>query len=87
MLCKCIKASDMGNLSSSNMKQLLVRSAFRSGKTPILIATGVSSRGLDIKNVMHVINFDLPSSDQGGIDEYVHRIGMFFTVFECLLPF
>lgn len=39
------------------------------------MATGVSARGLDIKNVMHVINYDLPSSDYGGIHEYVHRIG------------
>ena len=45
------------------------------GKAPILITTGVSARGLDIMNVMHVINYDLPSSDFGGIDEYVHRIG------------
>lgn len=49
--------------------------AFRSGKAPVLIATGVSARGLDIKNVMHVINYDLPNSDYGGIHEYVHRIG------------
>ncbi len=35
--------------------------AFRTGKAPILIATGVSARGLDIHNVMHVINYDLPS--------------------------
>ncbi|OKL62814.1 hypothetical protein UA08_01877 [Talaromyces atroroseus] len=49
--------------------------AFRSGKTPILIATGVSARGLDVKNVMHVINYDLPNVDHGGIDEYIHRIG------------
>ena len=49
--------------------------AFRSGKAPLLIATGVSARGLDIKNVMHVINYDLPNSDYGGIHEYVHRIG------------
>ncbi|KAA8576125.1 hypothetical protein EYC84_006286 [Monilinia fructicola] len=49
--------------------------AFRNGKTPILIATGVSSRGLDVHNVMHVINFDLPSNAHGGIDEYTHRIG------------
>ncbi|KAL9130039.1 MAG: hypothetical protein Q9217_001684 [Psora testacea] len=49
--------------------------AFKTGKAPILIATGVSARGLDIKNVMHVINYDLPSSDHGGINEYVHRIG------------
>lgn len=39
------------------------------------MATGVSARGLDVKNVMHVINYDLPSSDHGGIHEYVHRIG------------
>lgn len=49
--------------------------AFKSGKAPILVATGVTARGLDIKNVMHVINYDLPSSDHGGIQEYVHRIG------------
>ncbi|KAL9103128.1 MAG: hypothetical protein Q9163_001808 [Psora crenata] len=49
--------------------------AFKRGKAPILIATGVSARGLDIKNVMHVINYDLPRSIHGGIDEYVHRIG------------
>ena len=49
--------------------------AFRSGKAPLLVATGVSARGLDIKNVMHVINYDLPSSEYGGIHEYVHRIG------------
>lgn len=40
-----------------------------------MITTGVSARGLDFYNLMHVINFDLPSSDHGGIDEYVHRIG------------
>ena len=51
------------------------RRAFKSGKAPIMIATGVSARGLDIKNVMHIINYDLPSSNYGGIDEYVHRIG------------
>ena len=49
--------------------------AFRSGKAPLLVATGVSARGLDIKNVMHIVNYDLPNSDYGGIHEYVHRIG------------
>ena len=49
--------------------------AFRSAKAPLLVATGVSARGLDIKNVMHVINYDLPNSEYGGIHEYVHRIG------------
>lgn len=50
--------------------------AFRKGTAPILIATGVSGRGLDIRNVMHVINFDLPSVEYNGQDEYIHRIGM-----------
>ncbi|GAW26156.1 putative DEAD DEAH box helicase [Rosellinia necatrix] len=49
--------------------------AFRSGNTPILITTGVTARGIDVRNVMHVINYDLPSMDHGGIEEYVHRIG------------
>jgi hypothetical protein len=40
-----------------------------------MVATGVSARGLDIKNVMHVVNFDLPSATHGGITEYIHRIG------------
>uniref|UniRef100_A0A674MTK1 RNA helicase n=1 Tax=Takifugu rubripes TaxID=31033 RepID=A0A674MTK1_TAKRU len=44
---------------------------FRSGRCPILVATAVAARGLDISNVKHVINFDLPSD----IEEYVHRIG------------
>lgn len=44
---------------------------FRRGRTPILIATAVAERGLDISGVDHVINFDMPKE----IDEYVHRIG------------
>ncbi|GJC82897.1 ATP-dependent RNA helicase ded1 [Colletotrichum liriopes] len=49
--------------------------AFRAGKSPILIATGISARGIDVKNVNHVINYDLPSMEHGGIEEYTHRIG------------
>ncbi|KAF5725820.1 DEAD-box ATP-dependent RNA helicase 52B [Tripterygium wilfordii] len=45
--------------------------SFKSGVTPILVATDVASRGLDIPHVAHVINFDLPQD----IDGYVHRIG------------
>ncbi|XWS17158.1 hypothetical protein CRYUN_Cryun33cG0044300 [Craigia yunnanensis] len=45
--------------------------SFKSGSTPILVATDVASRGLDIPHVAHVINFDLPKN----IDDYVHRIG------------
>ncbi|KAI0602718.1 P-loop containing nucleoside triphosphate hydrolase protein [Biscogniauxia sp. FL1348] len=49
--------------------------AFRSGKSPLLITTGVTARGIDVRNVMHVINYDLPRMDHGGIHEYIHRIG------------
>lgn len=49
--------------------------AFRTGRSPILIATGVSARGWDIKDVKHVINYDIPSGQYGGIREYTHRIG------------
>lgn len=49
--------------------------AFRTGRAPILIATGVSARGWDIKDVNHIINYDLPSGMYGGITEYIHRIG------------
>ena len=51
------------------------RRAFRTARCPIMVATGVSARGLDIKNVMHVVNFDLPRALHGGVTEYVHRIG------------
>lgn len=49
--------------------------AFRAGKLPIMIATSLASRGLDIKEVMHVIQYDLPRARNNGIDEYTHRIG------------
>lgn len=45
--------------------------SFKSGHTPILVATDVAARGLDIPHVAHVVNFDLPND----IDDYVHRIG------------
>lgn len=44
---------------------------FKSGECPLMVATSVAARGLDIPDVQHVINYDLPSD----IDEYVHRIG------------
>ncbi|CAE1321294.1 DDX4 [Acanthosepion pharaonis] len=44
---------------------------FKNGVTPILIATSVAARGLDIPNVNLVVNYDLPNC----VDEYVHRIG------------
>ncbi len=44
---------------------------FRAGRLQILIATNVASRGLDIPDVHHVINFDLPQN----VEEYIHRVG------------
>merc|ERR1739838_47512 len=48
-----------------------VLNEFRSGKSPILVATDVASRGLDVSDVKFVINFDFPNQ----VEDYVHRIG------------
>jgi ATP-dependent RNA helicase DDX5/DBP2 len=48
-----------------------VLSEFRSGKSPIMTATDVAARGLDVKDVKYVINYDFP----GSLEDYVHRIG------------
>lgn len=44
---------------------------FRSGRSPILVATDVAARGLDVKDIRVVVNYDFPT----GIENYVHRIG------------
>ena len=43
----------------------------REGRIRVLIATDVAARGIDVQNISHVINFDLPN----GVEDYVHRIG------------
>ncbi|KAL3352319.1 hypothetical protein AABB24_020387 [Solanum stoloniferum] len=48
-----------------------VLSQFRTGRSPVLVATDVAARGLDIKDIRVVVNFDFPT----GIEDYVHRIG------------
>jgi ATP-dependent RNA helicase RhlE len=45
--------------------------AFRSGEIEVLVATNIASRGLDIANVTHVFNYDMPEDP----DDYIHRIG------------
>ena len=45
--------------------------SFKGGRVPLLVATDVAARGLDISGISHVINFDVPTSP----DVYVHRIG------------
>ncbi|KAJ1927186.1 ATP-dependent RNA helicase dbp2 [Tieghemiomyces parasiticus] len=48
-----------------------VLNEFKTGRAPIMVATDVASRGIDVKEVMYVINYDMPNS----IEDYVHRIG------------
>lgn len=44
---------------------------FKKGQTDVLVATDVASRGIDVNNITHVINYDMPQS----YDDYIHRIG------------
>ena len=52
-------------------KRIAALARFKSGEVPILLATDVAARGIDVPNVSHVINFDMPRK----ADVYVHRIG------------
>ncbi|KAJ3695635.1 hypothetical protein LUZ60_001012 [Juncus effusus] len=58
-----------GDKSQNEREKVL--NHFRSGRSPILVATDVAARGLDIKDIRMVINYDFPT----GIEDYVHRIG------------
>ncbi len=57
------------NKSQSARERALAN--FKAGKTRVLVATDIASRGLDVDDVTHVINFDLPNE----LESYVHRIG------------
>jgi superfamily II DNA/RNA helicase len=57
------------DLEQSEREEVLLR--FRSKKTRVLVATDVLSRGIDIKDINFVINYDVP----GDAEDYVHRIG------------
>ena len=58
-----------GGKSQSQRDKTLA--AFAKGRTNVLIATNVAARGLDIPNISHVVNYDLPED----VETYVHRIG------------
>lgn len=58
-----------GNKSQAQRERALA--LFRSGDVPVLIATDIAARGIDIPGVSHVVNFDLPEVPE----QYVHRIG------------
>ncbi|KAI7596457.1 ATP-dependent RNA helicase, partial [Hortaea werneckii] len=48
-----------------------VLNEFKTGKSPIMVATDVASRGIDVKDITHVFNYDYPNNSE----DYVHRIG------------
>src|ERR671912_1760083 len=58
-----------GDMSQGSRDGVMI--SFKSGRVPILVATDVAARGLDIASVTHIVNFDVPTSP----DVYVHRIG------------
>jgi len=58
-----------GDLNQSAREKAL--KAFRTGDIDVLVATDVAARGIDIDDVTHVVNYQIPEDEQG----YVHRIG------------
>lgn len=62
-------ASLQGNLSQNRRQDAI--NGFRDGTYQILVATDIAARGIDIANVSHVINYDIPNT----ADAYIHRIG------------
>ena len=58
-----------GNKSQGQRERALAE--FKSGQTPILVATDIAARGIDVSGVSHVFNFELPNVPE----QYVHRIG------------
>jgi ATP-dependent RNA helicase RhlE len=62
-------AALQGNMSQNKRQKAI--NGFRSGKYDVLVATDVASRGIDVADISHVINFDMPDT----VDAYTHRIG------------
>lgn len=58
-----------GNMSQNQRQGAL--DGFRKGKYDILVATDIAARGIDVSDITHVINFDMPDT----VDAYIHRIG------------
>ena len=58
-----------GNLSQNRRDEAM--NGFRSGKYDILVATDIAAHGIDVPEISHVINFDMPDT----VDAYIHRIG------------
>ncbi|AGH80557.1 ATP-dependent RNA helicase [Psychromonas sp. CNPT3] len=66
---ECNSVALHGNLAQSERNKIM--DTFSKGKVKILVTTDIASRGLDLLNVSHVINFDIPKHTE----EYIHRIG------------
>ena len=62
-------AALQGNMSQNKRTQAI--NGFRKGKFDFLVATDIASRGIDIPEITHVINYDMPNT----VDAYIHRIG------------
>lgn len=58
-----------GGMSQAERNRVMA--GFRSGELRLVVATNVAARGLDIPDITHVVNFDLPDT----VEEYIHRIG------------
>jgi ATP-dependent RNA helicase RhlE len=58
-----------GNRSQAQRTQALV--GFKAGKFPVLVATDIAARGIDVEALSHVVNFDVPNTPE----DYVHRVG------------
>jgi len=62
-------AALQGNMSQNARQAAL--DGFREGKFDVLVATDIASRGIDVTEISHVINYDMPDT----VDAYIHRIG------------
>lgn len=65
-----LQAEEIHGNKTQNYRQKALQK-FKSGKVQVLVATDVAARGLDVSDVTHVINYQLP----GSMDSYIHRIG------------
>ena len=65
-----IKSDVIHGNKSQNYRTNAIK-LFKSGRTKVLVATDVAARGIDIKGITHVINYQLPQT----MDSYIHRIG------------
>jgi ATP-dependent RNA helicase RhlE len=65
-----IQAEAIHGNKSQNARQKALAN-FKSGETPVLVATDIAARGIDVENLTHVINYGLPSEPE----TYIHRIG------------